>query len=607
MSVQPESTPVEAGSLQEARSIASFPAGPNRALRVAFLAALVVAAAALRLVNINWDQFQHVHPDERFIVWVADTISWPGDLSAAFDPARSTLNPFRWPPGGGELAGQARGYAYGHFPLYLLVLVAHGITWIVALFAGVASSLPLGLQFLYVGGLHMADYGNLSLVGRGISTVFDLGTLLLVHGLAQRAYGSWAGPLAAFAYTFAVLPIQLSHFYAVDLVFTFCLVASVALAARWAEEGGRLVWVGAGVMAGLAVGSKFSAIMVAIPLLTAALFRLPEGSRSLQARVAVTRLAAVSGAALLAFVVTNPFALIEFDAFTSNIMAQNSMVSGVMDAPYTRQYLGTAQYWYFVQQLGQWGLGWPLGIVAWGGLVWAAVEAGRRFESPARVVMLAWAVPYFAITGMFLAKFLRYMAPLLPFLLIFGSGMLLAVGRRLRAVRGDDPVSAARRFRRKAARAVWPAGLAFTALFTVAWALAFTGVYRQEHPWLQASRWIYENVPAGSKVLSEAWDDALPLAMDEVRQTPNPTYRRAELPLWEPDTPAKLDALVAELSTADYVTIASHRLSGPIPRLRRRFPMSSQYYRMLATGDLGYELVAEFAVYPQLGGGQYPG
>ena len=37
-------------------------------------------------------------------------------------------------------------------------------------------------------------------------------------------------------------------------------------------------------------------------------------------------------------------------------------------------------------------------------------------------------------------------------------------------------------------------------------------------------------------------------------------------------------------------------------RLRDRYPMSSQYYRMLFAGDLGYRPVAEFTAYPRLGG-----
>ena len=344
-------------------------------------------------------------------------------------------------------------------------------------------------------------------------------------------------------------------------------------------------------MAGLAVGSKFSAVLLALPLAVAALYRLPAVSLGRKALSVAGRLAAVGAVALVVFVLTNPFAVIELQAYVRQILAQNAMVSGLMDAPYTRQYLGTLPYFYFVQQLGQWGLGWPLGIVAWGGLIWAVVVAARRRASPALVVMLAWALPYFAFTGAFHTKFLRYMAPLLPFLAVFGAGAAMAGYRWLAARWGQR------------GRVAWSVLAVVVAAATLGWTPVFTGVYRQEHPWIAASRWIYANIPEGKKLLTEHWDDSLPLTLDELPgKPPSRSYQRSELPMWDPDTPEKLDALVGELSTADYIVLASNRLSAPIGRLRSRYPMSSQYYRMLFAGDLGYRPVAEFTAYPQFGG-----
>ena len=378
---------------------------------------------------------------------------------------------------------------------------------------------------------------------------------------------------------------------AVDAILTFCVTASVALAARWTRRGGWGTWLLAGAMAGLAVGSKFSAVLLALPLAVAALYRLPTASLGRKALIVAGRLAAAGAVVLAVFVLTNPFAVIEFPAYVRQITAQNAMVSGLMDAPYTRQYIGTLPYLYFVQQLSQWGLGWPLGVVAWGGLIWAAVEPARQRANPAIVVMLAWVLPYFAFTGAFHTKFPRYMAPLLPFLAVFGAGAAMAFYRWLAARWG------------RRGRLAWGALAVGVAVFTLGWALAFTGVYRQEHPWIAASRWIYANIPEGKKLLTEHWDDSLPLTLDELPgKPPIRSYQRTELPMWDPDTPAKLDTLVNELSTADYIVLATNRLSAPMARLRDRYPMSSQYYRMLFAGDLGYQPVAEFSAYPRLGG-----
>jgi YYY domain-containing protein len=562
----------------------------QRTLLVLCVVLLLVVGAVLRLQHINWDRFQHIHPDERFIVWVADTISWPGDLRTALDPARSTLNPFRWPPGDGDQAGKPRDYAYGHFPLYLLVGTARLGQALADWMGSTTVALPAFLQPFHAVGRHLMEYDYLPIAGRLISALCDLMTLLLVFLLGRRAFGRAAGLMAAGCYAFAVLPIQLSHFYTVDLILTVCVVATVTLAARWAERGGWGTWLLAGSAAGLAVGSKFSAVMLGLPLLVAALWRLPQGTLARKAATALGRIAVVGAVLFLTFALTNPFALIEARAYVSNIVAQQGMVSGSWDVPYTRQYIGTLPYLYFVQQLSQWGLGWPLGLVAWSGPIWLTVRAVRRRATPAQVVMLAWVLPYLAVTGAFHAKFLRYMAPVLPFLLICGAGASVAAYRWLAARWG------------RRGRVIFGTVAGLVSVTTVVWCLAFVGIYRQEHPLIRASRWIYANVPAGSRILTEHWDEGLPLRLEGIGDRP-PTkrYIGSELPLYDADTPEKLDTLAFELSSNDYIILASNRLSKTIGRLPGRYPMTSQYYRLLFAGELGYQQVAEFTSYPTLG------
>ena len=68
------------------------------------------------------------------------------------------------------------------------------------------------------------------------------------------------------------------------------------------------------------------------------------------------------------------------------------------------------------------------------------------------------------------------------------------------------------------------------------YALAFTRVYAQTHPWIQASRYIYDRVPDGSVIAVEHWDDHMPLSLPEDRANPGAHgYRHVELPMYEPD------------------------------------------------------------------------
>ena len=83
----------------------------------------------------------------------------------------------------------------------------------------------------------------------------------------------------------------------------------------------------------------------------------------------------------------------------------------------------TPVFLYQVWNTAVWGMGLPLGIVAYAGfvLVTARTLLRRRSEE---IVLMSWVLVYFFINGIFQVKFLRYMLPLFPFLAIMASEML---------------------------------------------------------------------------------------------------------------------------------------------------------------------------------------
>jgi hypothetical protein len=195
------------------------------------------------------------------------------------------------------------------------------------------------------------------------------------------------------------------------------------------------------------------------------------------------------------------------------------------------------------------------------------------------VIVLLWVVPYFLITGSFAVKYMRYMQPIAPLLILFGAALLVAGARRM---------------------TIWPwAAVAAPALvlaFTALYAATFVAIYGQQHPWNAASRWVYANVPPGTTLLSEQWDDYLPATMVvDGEQRRREEFPNAELTwLSRPDATddeAKLLANLALLAASDYITVLSNRVYGVVPRLPERFPVSSQYHQLLFDGRLGYEPV----------------
>ncbi len=548
------------------------------------LVAVLLVAAALRCYNINWDGGKLTHPDERSTVaFYAPTMHWPNDWSTAFDPQESTLNPF-WDRNNQH----RRSYTYGHFPLYLLTItanLAHNLTPLAE---------RLGASPETVQALATANGSpGFAYVGRFLMALADTATVYLVYLIARRLYGRAAGLLAAAFSAFTVTQIQLAHFFAVDPISTtFTLLAlygAMLMVERRTAGAAALTGLGAA----LAIASKFSALPVLAAPVVAVLviaWQSRQAGRTDSAQ-ALRHLLLAFVVAFLVFAVTSPFVLLDWSSFVQAVIKeQGAMASGRADMPFTRQYRGTVPYSYQIEQQLRWGMGWPLGIVAFLGLGWVLVRTLLRRAKPGELILLSWIVPYFGFTGLFLAKFMRYMVPVVPLFTVMGVGMLckLQVASRKSQV----------------ARFQLPSLLiAVTLGGAIFWALAFVvGVYGTEHTWITASRWIYDHVPEGSVLASEHWDDDLPLGLPEPGANMRTHgYRLVELPMYEEDNEEKYQRLRSRLSEADYIVLSSNRLYGAILRLPQRYPMSSKYYQLLFAGRLGFEEVAEFTTYPRLG------
>ncbi len=553
----------------------------KKSLPILLLSLVVFVGGLLRFYRLNWDDNQHVHPDERHITWVATTIQWPANLNtwagwqAAFDPARSSFNPFYWPSQDNDYKlesphNQPRSFAYGHFPLYLLVGAAH--------------ALDMFAKTTHVAGeAGLLDYDSLTLIGRAISGLFDIGTIIIAFLLGRRLYGKAAGLLAAAFLAFTPLHIQLAHFYAFDTVMTCFVLAALWQATCYLQEKRLRHLLSAGVCAGLAIGSKFTAIWL-LPILAAPIILdlWPAlQRRDLQVLKPLVFMLAV---AFVAFAITNPFALIDLKTFAQEVADQGTMVRGGTDWPYTRQYHNTLPFIYPLSQMLRFGLGPALSVAGWAGLIWGLWRAWRQTLRLDEMPLLLWAASYFALTGGLYIKFVRYMLPMIPSLAILAAAFLVNL-----LCRSAIPKVAAGSL------------IAITLVATMLSGLAFARMYDGEHPWIAASRWVYDNVPAGAFIIGEYWDDHLPLNLEEPTLL-REKYRLIELqPYDEPDSPEKLEGILSELAGRDYIIFPTHRLWGTIPRWPERYPLTTLYYRALFGERLGYRLEFFAARYPHLG------
>jgi len=608
---------------------------PRRAWLVGGLLLLILLTGfVLRVWHIDWADGQLPHPDERSTVaFYAPSIQMPPEGVSLLDKRQSPLNPL-W----NVQSQERRSYTYGHFPLYLLVLTANAFHAIAPL------AEQLGAPAAWVETLRTANgVPGFAVVGRLLMAIADTFTVLFVYLLAERTYrrrddrrAPWVGLLAAAFSAFTVLQIQLSHFFAVDPISTTFTAMALYGALRMAEgrgdteassenlettassdssdrpvagQGVHWGWaVFAGVGAGLAIASKFSALPILAAPVAAGLLHwwqvrhapssddaAPSVRRSSLILPALLMTLLALAVAVITFAVTSPFAILDWESFSRAVLTeQGAMVRGAADFPFTRQYRGTIPYLYQVEQLLRWGIGWPLGLLAFAGFAWALVKLVIGRARPGELIILSWVVPYFALTGLFLAKFMRYMVPVTPFLMVFAAGLIAAMWRL-----GDDrSLSTARR------SPLWrwlAGGIAAIALLgAILWSLAYVnGVYNDTHPWIKASRWIYANIPTGSTIAWEQWDDSLPYDLPEP-ESYRGRYRFIDWGPFEEDTAEKFERLKSTLREADVLALSSNRIYGAVDNLPARYPMTNRYYQLLFDGQLGYELALEEFNSPRL-------
>ena len=567
---------------------------------------ILLLAAVLRWTGLDWDAYHHYHPDERYITWVATSIEWPTTWETAFSPTQSSLNPYYWPPHA-ESKGivvpqdEPRKFAYGHFPLYLGVAVTR-------LMETIGSTLAprLPTSWVLTGQILNADerveFIHLTAVTRALTGFIDLLTVWVVYLIGKQLYDARVGLLAAAFLALNVMHIQLAHFFAFDPYMTlfvvtaiYCMVLSVNQTQSKRKQITYLLL--GSVLTGLAIGSKFAAILLLLPLGLTAYLGLVKWRLWWLTAVIIT---------FFSFALTNPFALIDYhcdtitpsvtvgpltipalnwkSCYLDNITTQSAMVQGRGDIPFTRQYDGTWPYLYYIEMQLKWGMGPLLGLASIIGFGWVTYQIAHRLRHRRHtpltltdsqlLILLAWCLPFFLTTGNFHVKFMRYLQPLVPFLMIFAAAILWH----------------------------WPKikwqrlTISLTIITTGLYAWSFVNLYQQPHPWVTASQWIFTHIEPETTILSELWDDALPSSMSvNGRMRRRNEYQSDEL-TWhqgsnEKDNIAKLTANLERLANADYLTLASNRIYGVDPRIPQRLPISSQYHQLLFNGQLGYEPV----------------
>jgi hypothetical protein len=358
-------------------------------------------------------------------------------------------------------------------------------------------------------------------LARVIVALLGTAALWLLYATGARLFGRGVGLLAAAIEAVAFLPVFYAHLALNDVPTLMPLTMSLLGSAGVLRKGRLRDYLLAGIGLGLACASKYTAGIVALPLVAAAAMRylsVPPGSRAyLIGRRAVIGLVLAGVSALVTFLVANPYAVLDYQSFHSELVHQSTLsaeAQGKLGAPTEGGVL------YYLWSL-TWGLGWAPALAALGGalMVWRKDQRLGWLLVPALLLFLA----FMGLQGRY---FGRWLLPIFPILCLLAAFFAL-------------------RLAHTAASPKLQTGLA---ALLVAVLLA-QGLVYSVHSGLVLSRadtrnltraWMVANVPKGALIVAE------PVSPDEWAREIRPGTSTASNPYRWPKYASLLSRISAE-------------------------------------------------------------
>lgn len=319
---------------------------------------------------------------------------------------------------------------------------------------------------------------DMYLNGRMLTAAFGTATIWLVY-LAGGRWGRATGLIAAAL--FAVVPyhVRESHYVLSDVPTGFLTTLTFWLTLVAAEQPTRVRFALAGAAAGLAASAKYNGLVVILLPIAVAWMR----SGSLSERI--TRAMLIAAAALAAFLVGTPYALLDLPAFLNDYAR--------LAAIFAREREGDPGWAIYLRHL-QLALGTPALWLAGVGLVGAAWRALVGPDRARWVVLVLFPVVYFQVMAGSYQIYGRYLMPLLPFASILAATAITTLAARLLQTRLKAPVVQ-----------LATAALVVTAFFApVRASVDFTRMLGRETTMDLAYRWVRSQAPAGTRIVIEA-------------------------------------------------------------------------------------------------------
>ncbi|MFA6533379.1 MAG: glycosyltransferase family 39 protein, partial [Patescibacteria group bacterium] len=376
---------------------------------------------------------------------------------------------------------------------------------------------------------NLANYAGMLQIGRGLSVFFDLITICTIYKIGQFLFKS--NKIALFSsllYGIAFFPIQNSHFFVVDVLLNTFITGLIYILLLYFKFPSTKKIIVISVVFAAMMSTKFTSVIFYPTVISVLIFKSWKKRKNLFSGLLIFHFSFFAF-----YFLFMPYAFIENIKFISDIKSQLAMNSNPYVFPYTLQYVGTIPYFYYLKNIFIWGLGPIISILSILGLY----QILKIKYQKGGALFLIFYFLFFLIIGRSAVKFMRYMLPLYPFFALLSGYGLYKIYEFFKP-------------------------LAYIFLMSaLLWTYMFLNIYSFPHTRISATDWVLKNIPEGSTLAVEHWDDRVPIYGGE-------KYQYQELTLYDqPDDENKWEIIDQKLQKSDYIIIASNRLYVPLQKL----------------------------------------
>lgn len=286
-----------------------------------------------------------------------------------------------------------------------ITFMLYGVYFIILLILGLVRTAGDFANFYYL------NPGPFYLIARLLSSFAGAATVISLYYLGRRAYSQRTGLLASLFLAFAFLHVRDSHFARSDALMTFFLVLAFIYVFRIYLSGKNKDYLLAGLFAGLAISTKYTAVLILVPMVISHFFRYQ--GKPLKDSILTPNLWLMFFLCIFSFFLGSPFALLDFRTFLrdfGSLFGKFQQGWGVDLIP---------GWWYHLSVSLKYGLGFPLLILALGGVIRTVFHSRKE-----GFLFLSFIFPYYLYIGSWKINMVRDIFPLLPFLCLLAAGFV---------------------------------------------------------------------------------------------------------------------------------------------------------------------------------------